>query len=267
MKRVAWFTDLHFEFADPPERADALCRKVAAEKPDAVLVGGDTGTAHDVRGFLRRIEGHFACPVYFVLGNHDFYEGSIAGGRRMAARLHRSSARLRWLPLAGVTELTPRAALVGHDGWADGRLGLGDRSSVMLNDYALIDELRDLPSVDLFRKLRRLGERAAAAVRPALVEAVSKYEQVLFLTHAPPFREASWYAGRVSDDEHLPHFTCHAVGEVLLEVARAHPGARLTVLCGHTHGEGESRPLPNLLAKTGGARYGAPRLQEMLRVE
>ena len=35
----------------------------------------------------------------------------------------------------------------------------------------------------------------------------------------------------------------------------------LTVLCGHTHGAGEVKILPNLLVKTGGAEYKKPELQ------
>jgi hypothetical protein len=47
---------------------------------------------------------------------------------------------------------------------------------------------------------------------------------------------------------------------------QAHPGCQLTVLCGHTHGEGEATILPNLLVKTGGAEYGKPRLNELIVV-
>jgi hypothetical protein len=164
-------------------------------------------------------------------------------------------------------ELSPRTALIGHDGWADGRLGNGSRSRVVLNDYELIAELTHRPVDDLFRTLGRLGDEAATQVRAALSAAVARYEQVVFLTHAPPFREACWYAGRISDDEYLPHFTCRAVGDALLEVMGSCPTARLTVLCGHTHGEGGARPAPNIIARTGGAQYGRPSLQDLIPVD
>jgi hypothetical protein len=44
----------------------------------------------------------------------------------------------------------------------------------------------------------------------------------------------------------------------------AHPDARMTVLCGHTHGAGVVDVLPNLRVVTGGADYGAPALQDVL---
>ena len=37
----------------------------------------------------------------------------------------------------------------------------------------------------------------------------------------------------------------------------------MTVLCGHTHGEGQAQILPNLKVLTGGAKYGEPRVQRV----
>ena len=53
-------------------------------------------------------------------------------------------------------------------------------------------------------------------------------------------------------------FTCQAVGKVLREAAVDHPSCQFTVLCGHTHGSGQARILPNLMTYTRGARYGSP---------
>ena len=78
------------------------------------------------------------------------------------------------------------------------------------------------------------------------------------LTHVPPFREACWHRGQISDDDWLPHFACRAVGEVLVEAMAAHPECEMTVLCGHTHSPGEAQVLPNLRVLTGGAEYGRP---------
>ena len=68
----------------------------------------------------------------------------------------------------------------------------------------------------------------------------------MLLTHVPPVREACWHEGQLSDDQWAPHFTCLAVGEAILDVMAGHPDKRLTVLCGHTHGQGETQPLPNV---------------------
>ena len=80
-KRLVWVTDPHLDFVRPDTAAD-FCAAVAAEQPDAVLVGGDIGEAPNVEYFLRLLEGAWECPIYFVLGNHDFYRGSNGCLRR-----------------------------------------------------------------------------------------------------------------------------------------------------------------------------------------
>ena len=109
-----------------------------------------------------------------------------------------------------------------------------------------------------------LGDQAAAYFREILPKALARYRNMLLLTHVPPFKEACWHEGHISDDEFLPHFACQAVGDVLIEMMQSHPECNLTVLCGHTHGSGTAQILPNLQVKTGGAEYGQPALQETI---
>ena len=267
MKRIAWLTDIHLEFVQSTLKIDALCDSVVALAPDCVLLGGDTGIAPNLKHYLLMLENRLQLPIYFVLGNHDFYRGSIQRVRSLTQSLIQTSQWLRWLTIEGVIELTAHTGLIGHDSWADGRLGNGINSQVELNDYFLIDELTGLSPKQRFSKLNALGDEAAHHFRKVLTPALKRFRNILVLTHVPPFRDACWHEGRISDDDFLPHFTCKAVGDVLLSVMRAHPQCNLTVLCGHTHGQGETSILPNLRVKTGGAEYGQPKLQEVIFVE
>lgn len=262
--RLAWLTDIHLNFVDRPA-VGTLAGEVRDARPDVVLIGGDIGEAESVCSLLELFAREVRLPVYFVLGNHDFYRGSIAGVRAAAAELTRRSAGLTWLPAAGVIRLTPRTALVGHDGWGDGGYGNAVGSPVVLNDFLLIKELRQ-SGRELLAVLRQLGEEAAGHFRAVLPAALQDHEHVLALTHVPPFREASWHEGRESDEDWVPYFACRMVGEELRNTMAAHPHRQLTVLCGHTHGSGECRVLPNLLVLTGGAEYGRPRLQRIIEV-
>jgi predicted phosphohydrolase len=258
--KIAWLTDIHLNFLRPPEREHFLSR-VRDAQPDAVLLSGDIGEAHDVLAFLRQIALAWPCPIYFVLGNHDFYFGSIAEVRQRVQTLCQEEPRLRYLTQVGVEELAPGMGLVGHDGWADAQLGDYERSTVMLNDYRLIAELAGYSKQSRQGVLRAMGQAAAEHVRRNLTEAFQHYADAFLVTHVPPFREACWHEGHASDDEWLPHFTCQAMGEAILEVMRPRPDCRLTVLCGHTHSAGETQPLPNVQVLTGGAIYGAPEIQ------
>ena len=163
--------------------------------------------------------------------------------------------------------MTEETGLVGHDGWADGRLGDYARSDVVLNDYRRIEELSGLDKEARLERLHALGDEAADYLRTLLSEALRRFRRVIVLTHVPPFREACCHNGQISNDDWLPHFSCRAVGDVLSEAMTAHPECEMTVLCGHTHSPGEVLVLPNLRVLTGGAEYGRPEIQRVLIVE
>jgi 3',5'-cyclic AMP phosphodiesterase CpdA len=263
--RVAWLTDLHLDFL-VPAAVDAFGQAIAAAAPDAVLISGDIATAGTLEPALLALERHVQRPIYFVLGNHDFYGGSIAAGRAAAAAFSRRSRWLRWLPAAGVVALTASTGVVGHDGWADGRCGDYAHSDVLLSDYFYVEELVGLTREERLRVLHALGDEAAAHFRRVLPGALARYRRVLLVTHVPPFREACWHQGQLSDDAHLPHFACQAVGDALLQMMRNRPDRHLIVLCGHTHSPGVAQILPNLRVYTGGATYGRPDLQRLFAV-
>lgn len=263
MKRVAWLTDIHLEFLEPRE-INVFIDSLAESKADIVLVGGDTGIASNFDIFLQRLAEKLRCPVYFVLGNHDFYHGSIREVRTRAEQISKSVALLNWLPFVGIVKITETTCLLGHVSWADGRLGNGSASQEVLNDYYLIEELTGLSHQQRFIELAKLGDQAADYFSDFLPQACLQFEEIISLTHVPPFRDSCWHEGKISDDEFLPHFACKATGEVFRRVMRKHPECRLTVLCGHTHSPGFSNILPNLSVRTGSAVYGQPRLQELI---
>ena len=216
---------------------------------------------------ISAIDNALQRPVYFVLGNHDFYRGSIAGVRESVRQLCAVCPNLHYLPDAGVVRLTEETCLIGHDGWGDGRHGDYHGSDVLLNDFGLIGEFGGFdedPNTRL-AKLLALGDEAGAHFRKVLPDAL-KYRHVQVLTHVPPFRESCWHEGQISNDDWLPFFTCKAVGDALAEAMTAASNRTMTVLCGHTHGGGEAQVLPNLRVLTGGAVYGKPEVQQALEV-
>jgi len=260
--RIFWLTDIHLNFATVPD-LEKFFSELAAAAPDALLISGDIGEATSVRGYLRQIDQRMGVPTYFVLGNHDFYFGSIAQVRREVSDLCKELSRLTYLTDQGVVPLAPGLGLIGHDGWADAREGDYLRSYVMMNDYRLIAELKGFTKADRRAQLERLGDEAATHVRRWLPAALAEYPEVMLLTHVPPLRGACWYNGNISDNEWSPHFVCKAVGDAILEIMPRHPQRKLTVLCGHTHGRGECQPLPNVKIFTGAAQYGQPTVERV----
>ncbi|HVR75676.1 MAG TPA: metallophosphoesterase [Planctomycetota bacterium] len=260
MDRLLWLTDIHLNFLQA-NGVEEFISSVGEEKPDAILIGGDIGEAPTFEGYLHQFE-RLEVPIYFVLGNHDFYRGAIHTVRARAAALTRESRFLKWLPEAGLVEINADTGLVGHDGWADGRYGNFETSGVILNDFFLIKEL--LEGGGPLTTINTLGDEAAAYLRTILPTALDRYRRVIVLTHVPPFQEAAWHEGKRSDEDWLPFFASRASGDALLEAARGRPDREILVLCGHCHGAGAVDVLPNLRVLTGGADYGKPVVERVI---
>jgi Icc-related predicted phosphoesterase len=264
--KLTWLTDLHLNFLEESEVADFV-HTLTMTPCDCFVVSGDIGEARNLVRYLVSIETSVGKPVYFVLGNHDFYRGGFAKVRQEVEQTCRQHPNLHWLPKSGVIALTDTACLVGVDGWGDGRHGNYWGLRVRLNDWNLIAEFNGMDARTRLAKLQELGDESAAQIRRVLPDALDRFQHVLVVTHVPPFRESCWYEGRISDEDYLPHFTCKSVGDVLMEFMTNHPAKKMTVLCGHTHGAGETAILPNLTTITGGAEYYQPAIQRILEVK
>ena len=266
--RLAWLTDIHLNFVEDSPRRHFL--EEVRESADAVVISGDVGESHNIARYLLEIEAVIQKPIYFVLGNHDFYRDSVAKTRQRITELAAEAKHLQYLTAMEVIELSPQTTIIGHDGWADGRFGDYQGTEEILNDHLLIAELAQwsknyqLDKMGLSKTLTALADVAAQHFERVLGEAVVKYSKIIAVTHVPPFREAAWYQGKISNDDFLPYFACKVVGDVFKRVMQANPQVDLLVLCGHTHGGGEVRILPNLQVLTGAAEYGKPKIERVL---
>ena len=262
LMKAAWLSDIHLDFLDTAA-VMRFARKVRDASPDVVLISGDIAQAPSVADHLCNLSREIMRPIYFVLGNHDYYHGSILGVRTRMKSLCGQSGGLHWLNEAGPVRLAPGTCLVGHDGWGDGRLGDFHGSRICLNDFLFIKELIGGRGDERLKRLNRLGDEAAAHFSRVVPKALAEADHVVVLTHVPPFSTAAWHDGRPCDPDWLPFFSCKAVGDVLFELMSQHPTRRMTVLCGHTHGGGTSEILPNLVTVTGAADYGCPAIQKV----
>ena len=228
--RVAWATDLHLDAADRSD-VEVWCDHVSRSGVTALLLGGDISEARDLAQWLRFLNSRLGIPIFFVLGNHDYYGSDIATVRDAMRRL--KGDQLCYLPEAGRVQLHPDVALVGHGGWGDCCIGAVDDFQV-LTDYLAIRDLGEtIDREDLlgefFKRaalrtaLRALGDDAAKTLRPDLLVAARTSATVLVVTHVPPFRESCWHRGTISEETWLPGFTCKAMGDLLISVADSHP--------------------------------------------
>ena len=148
-----------------------MCKEITDARAD-VLITGDIAEADSLLDWLSALESELACPIYFVLGNHDYYGGSMRSVRAAVESRCRDSRYLRWLDQSGVVRLSAAASLVGAGGWADARYGDYERSGVRLNDLNYIHDLIGHDHRTRGHILASFGDEAASALASPLQEAM-----------------------------------------------------------------------------------------------
>ncbi len=275
---LAWATDIHLDQCDT-EHFDAFIESIQSVAPQGLCLTGDLSEATTLERDLCGIADRLEIPVYFVLGNHDYYHGSIAEVRQEMRKLSTRHPFLRWLPAVGKVALNTNTTLIGHGGWGDGGNGNIQKSWIRLQDFRKIKELMDANGHDeswtleerknrpitpeLITLLKQLGQEGAEHIKPLLYEVLrdaSAPHHVVLLMHAPPFRETCLYGTEMADDHWAAHFTCKAMGDVIEDAAKTFPQHQITVLAGHTHNVCDVSYRDNLRVCVGAAEYGSPML-------
>lgn len=267
--KLAWLTDIHLNFLDEQKRK-LFYQQIVETNCDAILLTGDIAEAPTLNAILQEMAANIKKPIYFVLGNHDYYRGDIENVHQEITALMQEEPLLKWMPVTGSQLLTNEVMLVGQNGWADGRYGNYQDSRAALNDSRMIADLfqqKIIGKYALLEKMQQLADDDAEKLAADLAQAAEKnIKQIIVLTHVPPFKETSLYNGKISNDDFLPYFASKAIGDVLLSFAEQNPAIKILTLCGHTHEACVYQPLHNLIIKVGKAEYGQPEIQEVLEV-
>ncbi len=263
--RLVWVTDPHLNHVSAKAR-DAWIQQVASHGPDGVVICGDISEGDDVVLQLNAISRQIAAPIYFVLGNHDFYGSSIAQTRQNVIRASRAQPGLRYLTDCPAIEIGGGCFVVGEDGWGDATEGDYEESYVHLNDFRLIKDFVRFPPNHWKQQLEQLGKESADRLEAKLSELPSDTREVLVVTHVPPYRQACWYQGRTTDENWAPFFVCGQLGQKVIQAAQSRPDCQFTILCGHTHHAGVAAISVNLVVYTGAAEYGKPEIEGLIDI-
>lgn len=268
--RLTWLTDIHLNFLEFHSRKQ-FYQDITEKNGDAILITGDIAEASSISELLEEMAYQVKKPIYFVLGNHDYYRGQIDDVKKIIISLTKKEALLNWLPASGSKIFKEDTILLGQDGWADGRYGDYANSRISLNDSRLIVDLfqqKILGKYPLLEKMQELADIDAKQLHNDFEQVVGRYhpKKIIVLTHVPPFKEACFYEGRNTDDDWLPYFSSKAMGDVLMKMAKENTNIQFLVLCGHTHSKANYQALDNLVVKVGGAEYSHPEVQEVITI-
>lgn len=256
MKRIAWITDIHLDRLrenDYQEYKEYLQEL----KADCLIISGDIAEGEKVCQSLSDFDSLLDYPIYFVLGNHDFYYRTFENREKEISELVNNSENLNWLTESGVIQLNASTALIGVEGWGDGQNGTVDIAKGYTKDLILIESYQGLNRDEIKVLMTAKGNYYAEILRPKLIEAVKSFEKVIFVTHVPPFVEVCFDRSlRIYDEFRQPFYTCKAIGDLLLEVINENPSCQMTVLCGHTHETADIKILENLRVRVKESGYG-----------
>lgn len=258
--QLVWITDPHLNHVSDSDR-DAWFQQIASHGHDGVVISGDISEGDGVVLHLNTIADRLAVPIYFVLGNHDFYRRGIDQTRQDVIYATRQQRQLVYLTDCQPIDLGRDRYLVGEDGWGDAITGDYENSTVRLNDFRLINDFANADPSTWKQQLQDLGSESAARLKSKLISVPENARELLVITHVPPFRESCWHEGRTTDDHWAPFFVCGQVGSVLMQAAKNSPRCQFTVLCGHTHHAGVATMAVNLCVYTGAAEYGKPGIE------
>jgi len=280
MSKYAWATDIHLDHIDDEGRLVRFAESLVASDPTGVLITGDISNSKTLVYHLSLLERVVQRPVYFVLGNHDYWDGEIEPVRKSMQELTNMSQFLKYMPMSPYVVLTPGTALVGHDCWYDAQCGDPLNSRFMMNDWSMtkdfiqhsggysfmsrFHEIRDRAS--LISQVQKLAHEGVMHIHNGIKLAARHHKSIVVMAHYPPFQESHVYNGDVGDDQAQPWYTCKMLGDMLLDAARAYPDVKFTVLAGHTHGFYRGNHAPNLEVNVGGAAYGRPNVARLIEV-
>lgn len=261
-----WLSDLHLDKASSQQIGWLLAR-ISATSADCFFITGDISNARSLTDHLRLIAA--ACkprPIFFTTGNHDYYGGSIAYVDADIVSVCAEFQNLHYLDGRQIIPLNRDTCLIGHHGWPDARAGLGTRSYLRSPDHRAIADFRGLTRNQALLRMQELGRESAAIIRQILPLALTRYHNVILLTHTPPFPETVRYNGAPCSPLHLPHWVNLSGGLAIRGLAKAFPSRRITILAGHAHSSSITHIGTNICVRVAHARTGRTGPLELLRL-
>lgn len=261
---IAWLSDLHLDFLDEVRRR-AFYQSIIDAEVDGVVISGDISNGHNLERHLTEMAKSVKAPVWFTLGNHDYYGSTVKATQKKVDALCRQQPVLKWLHKEGVVALSEEIGLIGVDSWADGRAGRYWESNVELSDHRLIGDLKGLDAADRLKVIQSFADEAEEILRRSLNSALTQFKTVFVVSHVPMFYEACLGPDRrVSGSMWMPHYVWHQGGVAIGEVIQNHAKGRVIVLSGHTHSDIRLRIDDRISIWVAPAEYDNPSIAEVI---
>lgn len=253
--KFLWYTDTHLDKVTPWKKFNFI-KYLQFENPKGIILTGDISNGRNTCDDLSRIAEAVPCPIYFVLGNHDYHWSSIEKTHDNIRELCKKYSNLIWMTEAGVVHITDEVAFIGTEGWYDAEEGKPEYLKVTF-DWFLVENFRKLPDMQArIKAWRKMAKDSGDQIEDLLEKAIEqKYKNVYVLTHVPPWKEATRDVGTLMEKFWLPYNTNLHLGRSIEKVMAEHKKKHVTVLAGHTHTDCWIHVSRNIECKVNKAKY------------
>ena len=231
-RKYLWLTDLHVDKLSAADYA-GLINSIVAIKADGLWLTGDLGDPPANWFFLETLLHQIKLPIYFVLGNHDYYQQRIADVRKKANQLMDTFKQAHYLTSEAAHIFDEHTLLVGVDGWAN-------TADIPLTQPTWDSErIIDLQSPSLATLQQAMNKRAAVDALLLLKKCQQSIgaatKRVYILTHVPPEQaRRGQYPVKPVQARRAVYYS-YTLGGVLDELRLQYPHIHFYVFSGHVH--------------------------------
>jgi predicted phosphohydrolase len=264
---LGWLSDIHMDHLEPYRR-QVLLDDLTHSSAEAFVITGDISVGSRLLQDLEDLRASTGKPIYYVLGNHDYWFSSTAAVRKLTLGLAQKNVNFLHMNHVPFVSLNKQTALVGHDCWYDCRNGVGGLASNfammdwgLMGDYAgfasyASDKLSIFDKASIVKVSSDLADEGVMHIRQGIDAALAEgHRRIVVLSHIPPFEESHYHGALQGSPSAQPWFTCRSLGDLLLSYADAWHDVNFTLLSGHTHTPRRHSPKKNLQVFVAGARY------------
>ena len=253
--RIVRLSDLHWAFLGPKTKK-RLYEQIAYHNPDEIYITGDIAEASTFVRSLIELHGEVKKPINFILGNHDYYNGSFNYSHATASDPKAFSDGIDVQYAHNSIRTIGDSVIFCLNGFADGRAGNFFESPLFKNmsDFRLIGDF--IPYRTNRGYCLDIMQEYADAQNTLVKDVLSMgFEHTIIFTHVPPFAEASLCRHGDSSNGH-PFYVNVGLGNLILKHKK--DGKKVSIYCGHTHMGMTKKITDEITVFVSGSDYGQP---------
>lgn len=241
-----WATDIHLNYFTD----EYICnfgKALAKEyKAKGLIISGDISLGNKLERNLKTLSSAVQMPIYYVLGNHDYWYSSFSEVDHLTDKLSADNSLIDLNK--SLIKINEDTILIGFTGWYDCRFGKIN-SEISMSDWSKISDYKDQDPISVSQK--RSSFYSSFKERALSLQDLGVKNQII-VTHFPPFEKL--IKGK---KDAKPFYGSSDSGNMLLALGNHYN--KLICLSGHTHSKA-SYHLNNLSCYVGEACRGKPSL-------